>query len=518
MHKKRNNVLLTTLTITILFIFWGITPNDWLGPYSLENVTAFMNTYILQKFGWFYSLLMTSLVVLAFYLAFSKYGSIRLGKDDDRPEFSYLTWLAMLFGAGMGIGLIFFGIAEPISHFYNPVQGDPATHESARLALRYSFFHWGLHPWALYAMAALVIAYFTFRKNKRGNISSTITPLFKNPSTSSIVSQTVDILAILAIIFGIVPTIGIGAQQISAGLSYLFPSIENTLTTQLILIAIVTVLYLLSAQTGLQRGIKHLSNANITFAGLLLLIVLVTGPTTFIMDYFTTTMGTYIQNLPSMSLSLSPFNEESAQWIQNWTIFYWGWWISWTPFVGSFIARISKGRTIREFIVGVMLAPTFVCLLWFAAFGGTSIYLELFSNAGIGNEIAAKGNEIGIFAVLQHLPLSSILILITLCLITTFFVTSADSATFIVAMQASNGRLSPSNRMKLLWGIIISVLAATLLNTGGLATLQTTAIIAAFPFSFVIILMVVSLFKELKKETVVTKSTAKPLPKLNKAK
>jgi glycine betaine transporter len=516
-RRKKNNVLFISLSITVLFIIWGITPVNWLGNYSLANVTSFMNQYILQNFGWFYSLLMVTLVVLAFYLAFSKIGNIRLGDDNDRPEFSYPTWLAMLFGAGMGIGLIFFGIAEPISHLYTPVTGDPATQESARLAMRYSFFHWGLHPWALYSITALAIAYFTFRKKKQGTISATIQPLFKNASTSSFVCQTVDILAILAIVFGIVPTIGIGAQQLSAGLSYVFPTIENTLSTQLIIIVFVTVLYLLSAQTGLQRGIKYLSNANIVLAIILLLFVLVMGPTTFIMDYFTTTLGTYLQNLPSMSLSLSPFNGEQAQWIQNWTIFYWGWWISWTPFVGSFIARISKGRTIREFIVGVMITPTLLCLLWFATFGGTAIHLDLFSNVGLGQEIAEKGNEIGIFALLQHLPLPGVLTIVTLFLIATFFVTSADSATYIVAMQSSNGHLIPSNRMKLLWGITISLVAATLLNTGGLTALQTTAIIAAFPFSFVVILMVISLMKEVHKERNEQKKVAKSLQKLNKA-
>lgn len=501
MIKKENSVFYISILLTTLFIIWGITPASWIQGYDLQSVTSSLNSFILNKFGWFYSLLMTAMIILATYLAFSKYGSIRLGKDGEKPQYSYPSWLSMLFGAGMGIGLLFYGITEPISHFTDPLTGKAGTEESAKLAMQYSFFHWGLFPWSLYAMVALTIAYFTFRKQKGSTIGATVTPLF-NRSKNSPIGKTVDILAVLATVFGIVPSVGIGAQQIAGGLSYLFPSIHNTVLTQLVLIAIFAVLYLTSAQTGLDRGIKYLSNLNFSLAGILLVSFLLLGPTVFIMKYFTSTLGSYIGALPSMGLNLGAFNERSSSWIENWTIFYWGWWISWSPFVGTFIARISKGRTIKEFIIGVVLVPTLICTFWFAVFGGTAIHMEMFQSLGIADEIAKNGTEIGLFAVISHLPFSTFLTIIGLILVATFFVTSADSATFVVSMQTSNGSLSPKNSLKLIWGLTIAIIAAILLQAGGLNALQIAAIIAALPFSIVVVLMVISLFKELRKEDV----------------
>ncbi|WP_242145039.1 MULTISPECIES: BCCT family transporter [unclassified Bacillus cereus group] len=501
MIKRKNSVFYISILLTTLFIIWGVIPASWIQGYDLQSVTSSLNSFILNKFGWFYSLLMTTMIILAAYLAFSKYGSIRLGKDDEKPKYSYLSWLAMLFGAGMGVGLLFYGIAEPISHFGSPLTGEPGTEQSARLAMKYSFFHWGLFPWSLYAMVALTIAYFTFRMQKGSTIGATVTPLF-NRSKNSPIGKTVDILAVLATVFGIVPSVGIGAQQIAGGLNYLFPSIHNTIGTQLILIAIFTILYLTSAQTGLDRGIKYLSNLNFSLAGILLVSFLFLGPTVFIMKYFTSTIGSYIGSLPSMGLELGAFSKNSSSWIENWTIFYWGWWISWSPFVGTFIARVSRGRTIREFIFGVVLIPTLICTFWFTVFGGTAIHMEMFQSLGIADEIAKNGTEIGLFAVISHLPFSTFLTIISLVLIATFFVTSADSATFVVSMQTSNGSLSPKNHLKLIWGLTIAVIAAILLQAGGLSALQIAAIIAALPFSFVVILMITSLFKALRQEKV----------------
>ncbi|CAM4325508.1 glycine/betaine ABC transporter [Bacillus manliponensis] len=505
MIKKENSVLYISLLLTTLFIIWGVLPASWIQGYDLQSVTSSINTFILGKFGWFYSLLMTAMLTLAIYLAFSKYGSIRLGKDDEKPKYSYGSWLSMLFGSGMGIGLIFYGISEPISHLHAPIAGEAGTEQSAKLAMQYSFFHWGLFPWALYAMVALTIAYFTFRKRKGGTIGATVTPLF-NRSKNSPIGKTVDILAVLATVFGIVPSIGIGAQQIAGGLSYLFPSIDNTISLQLALIGIFTVLYLISARTGLDRGIKYLSNLNFSLAGILLVSFLIFGPTVFIMKYFTSTLGSYIGSLPSMGLNLGAFNEDASSWIENWTIFYWGWWISWSPFVGTFIARVSRGRTIREFIFGVVFVPTLICTLWFSVFGGTAIHMDMFQSLGIADEIAKNGPEIALFAVISQLPFSTLLTIVGLLLITTFFVTSADSATFVVSMQTSNGSLSPKNSLKLVWGLTISAIAAILLQAGGLNALQIAAIIAAFPFSIVIVLMITSLFKELRKEAVATQA------------
>ncbi|PFX51238.1 glycine/betaine ABC transporter [Bacillus wiedmannii] len=473
MIKKENSVFYISILLTTLFIIWGIIPASWIQSYDLQSVTSSLNAFILNKFGWFYSLLMTTMIILAGYLASSKYGSIRLGKDDEKPQYSYLSWLSMLFGAGMGIGLLFYGITEPISHFGAPLTGEPGSEESAKLAMQYSFFHWGLFPWSLYAMVALTIAYFTFRKQKGSTIGATVTPLF-NRSKHSPIGKTVDILTVLATVFGIVPSVGIGAQ------------------------------------TGLDRRIKYLSNLNFSLTGILLVSFLILGPTVFIMKYFTSTLGSYIGALPSMGLNLGAFSKESSSWIENWTIFYWGWWISWSPFVGTFIARVSRGRTIREFIIGVVLIPTFICTFWFAVFGGTAIHMEMFQSLGIADEIAKNGTEIGLFAVISHLPFSTFLTIIGLTLVATFFVTSADSATFVVAMQTSNGNLSPKNSLKLIWGLTIAAIAAILLQAGGLNALQIAAIIAALPFSIVVVLMVTSLFKELRQENIITQTKQSP--------
>nr|WP_328820888.1 BCCT family transporter [Peribacillus faecalis] len=497
--KNKNIVLSVSLSVIGIIIVWGLIPESWLGSYSLHNVMGNTNSFILKKFGWYYSLFLAAGLILVIYLIFSKYGSIKLGKDNDSPQFSYLTWLSMLFSAGMGIGLVFFGISEPLSHLNSPLSDGMSENERIRFAMIYSFFHWGLQPWAIYSIVALIIAYFTFRKGKSYLISSCVTPLFRT-SSSSKTNNAVDIFAILATVFGIIPSIGIGAQQISGGLSYLFPKIDNTLSLQLIIIIVFTFLFLYSAQSGLKRGIKYLSNINVFLAAFLLLFVLFSGPTMFIMDFFTTILGSYIQQLPQMSLRLNPLNPEGAAYIQDWTIFYWGWWISWTPFVGIFIARISKGRTIREFLSGVVIVPSLICMFWFTVFGGASIYIDKFMDGSVAEQIAANGNEIGLFALLEHFHFSSFTTILGMILIAIFFITSADSATFVVSMLSSDGSLNPPNKVKFLWGIVLSLLACVLLVIGGLSSLQTAAIIGALPFSFIIIWMVISFIQSLKEE------------------
>ncbi|MDM5157305.1 BCCT family transporter [Bacillus sp. DX1.1] len=497
--RKLTRTFIVSLTLCMTFTIWGIIPESIMGKGSLGNVTTAIQTVLVSKFGWFYIISVSIFLGITIFLIVSKYGSIRLGKDDDEPDYSYMTWFAMLFSAGMGIGLVFWGVAEPLNHLYTPPFGESTTEESARLALRFSFFHWGLHPWGLYALVALCIAYFTFRKGKPSTISATVGSLFKSGENGRI-ARTFDVLAVFATVFGVATSLGLGAQQIAGGISYL-TAIPNSLTTQLIIIAIVTVLYMLSAQTGLDKGIKYLSNANIILAFALMGILLFAGPTNFIMNYFTSTIGSYIQELPSMSFRLSPLNEGGNQWIQSWTIFYWAWWIAWSPFVGTFIARVSKGRTIREFVIGVLLVPTLIGALWFSVFGGTGIHMELFEGANIYGQIKEMGTEVGLFAVLHEMgSIGPALSVLAILLISTFFITSADSATFVLGMLTTNGSLNPPNRIKLVWGIVLAALASTLLYVGGLTALQTASIIAAFPFVFVIFFMVVSLFKELQKE------------------
>ncbi|WP_346208216.1 BCCT family transporter [Caldifermentibacillus hisashii] len=497
--KKTTPVFSISVIIAIVFIIWGSIPENKLPYLNMAAVTEKVHSFIIEKFGWFYLLSATGFLIFAISLIFSKYGYIKLGKDDDQPEYSYLTWFAMLFSAGMGIGLVFWGVAEPMYHYYGPPVGEGETAAAARTTLRYSFFHWGLHPWGIYSIVALALAYFQFRKGSRGVISQSLRPLFGDKVDTK-TGMLVDTITVYATIFGVATSLGLGAIQISGGLSHLTPAIPNDTTTQLLIIIIVTVLFMLSAVSGLDKGIKLLSNLNVALAVGLMLFLLFTEPTNFIMDVFTMTIGNYMQNLPSMSFKLSPF--EQNNWSQSWTIFYWAWWIAWAPFVGTFIARISKGRTIREFIIGVLAVPTLVGGLWFSVFGGSAIYLERFKNVAIMEMMNVSGMETALFYVLEHFPLGTIMSGLAIILICTFFVTSADSATFVLGMLTTNGSLNPPNSVKFIWGVFQSAAAAILLWTGGLQALQTASVIAAFPFTIIMILIVISLIQAFKKEKV----------------
>ncbi len=364
--------------------------------------------------------------------------------------------------------------------------------------MQYSFFHWGLHPWAVYATIALALAYFKFRKKSSGLVSGILVPLFGEKG-KNVWGTIVDCIVVFATVFRVATSLGFGAIQISGGLSFVF-GIDQNFIYQMIIIIVVTVLYMLSASTGVNKGIKYLSNANIIFAFALMVFVLILGPTNFILNFFTTSFGNYIQNLPSMSFRMTPFNEDNTEWIKGWTIFYWAWWIAWAPFVGTFIARVSRGRTIREFVLGVLLVPTIFGALWFSVFGGSAIHLEFFEGKDIYRFVNELGEETVLFAVLENLPLSTLISLLAILLISTFFITSADSATFVLGMQTTGGRLDPPNSVKLIWGIIQSGAAAVLLWQGGLGALQTASIIAAFPFTIIMLLIVASLLKSFKQE------------------
>ncbi|NKE08119.1 MULTISPECIES: BCCT family transporter [Mesobacillus] len=487
--NKVSKVFWISLVIASGFVIWGV-----VAPIQLGEVMDVAKGFFLDTFGWFYQLAASFFLLFALFLIFSKYGKIKLGADEDKPDFSRATWFAMLFSAGMGIGLLFFGVSEPISHFVNPPIGEGGTPEAAKTALRYTYMHWGFHAWAIYAVIALVLAYYKFRKKKPGLMSITLMPLIGERS-KGILGTIVDVVAVFATIFGVAASVGLGAAQINGGLNYV-AGVPNNFTIQLIIIAIVTVLFLLSASTGLQKGIKYLSNANLILAVLLLFGLLILSPTGFVLDLFTTTLGSYVQNLPSMGLRLTPFNEEQAGWIKDWTIFYWAWWIAWAPFVGTFIARVSKGRTVREFMVAVLIIPTLVCAFWFAVFGGTAIYFEYFEGANI----SGQSLETALFYVYDLLPFSGALVIITLILITTFFVTSADSATFVLGMQTAKGDLNPPNVVKIIWGLFLSASAVVLMLSGGLSAMQTAIIVSAFPLTFVLIAMSFAILKDFRKE------------------
>lgn len=486
-------VFYISIIIVAIYVIGG-----FFSPDGLAQIADYFYGLIIEKFGWFYLVATIGFLIFSLYLAFSKYGDIRLGKEEERPEYSYITWFAMLFSAGMGIGLVFWGVAEPISHYMNPPMGlSPGTPEAAKAAMRYAFFHWGLHPWALYTIVGLALAYFTFRKGYPTLVSSIFYPLLGEKVNGG-VGKAIDILAILVTVFGVATSLGMGALQINGGIAHLF-NLPSNIMMQIIIIAVVTFLFILSATTGIDKGIKFLSDLNIGVAMALLLFVLFLGPTIFIIDLFVDTLGGYARNIIEMSLSLDPFTENT--WIADWTLFYWAWWISWAPFVGVFIARISKGRTIREFVSGVLLVPSIFGFIWFTVFGGTALNFEIFKGCNIAEAVQNDVTS-ALFTTLSFLPLGKSISLIAILLIITFFITSADSATFVLAMLSSNGNLNPKNKIKLLWGILQSAIAIVLLLSGGINAIQTIAIIMGLPFAFIMVGMCFSILKSLKAEKI----------------
>lgn len=488
--KSISKVFYITIFLVILAVGYGA-----LAPENFEVVTTSIKNFIAGTFGWYYILLLSFILGLSIFLILSPYGNIRLGKDTDRPQFSTITWTAMLFSAGMGIGLVFYGAAEPLSHFaINPATADPNSAEAFKESLRQTFFHWGFHVWAMYGMVALSLAFFQFRKGQPGLISATLKPLFGKKMEGPW-GTLVDVLAVFATVFGVATSLGFGAVQINAGLNYLF-GVTIGIVSQLIIIAIVTVLFIISAWSGLSKGIKYLSNLNLILAIALLFLVVIIGPTLLILNTFTDSLGGYLSNLVQMSFRTAPLNEDNRVWLDAWTIFYWSWWIAWAPFVGMFIARVSKGRTIKEFLIGVLVVPTVIGAFWFSAFGSTAINIQ---RTGI-KDLASASTELVVFEMFNTMPLSLLLSIVAIVLIISFFITSADSATFVLGMQSTNGSLTPPNTVKLTWGIIQSTIAVILLSVNGLTALQNTIIIAALPFSFVIVLMIISLMKALKVE------------------
>ncbi len=492
--KKDNAVFYISLILTIGIVTWSIVNQD--------NFSRFANSllnFLTNKFGWLYLTSMFIFVIFAVVLAFSKYGNIKLGSEDSKPEYSTKSWFGMLFGAGMGIGLVFWGVAEPISHFVKPANGiEAGTAQAFNFAMKASFMHWGLHPWANYSIIGLALAYFQFRKGKPGLISSIFIPLFGEKRINGPIGKTIDILAVFATVAGVATSLGLGTMQINSGLNYLF-GIPETKLAQIVIIAVITVLYIWTAVSGIDKGIKFLGDLNLVLAFALLTLTILLGPTLKVINSFTNGIGLYLNNFISDSLHIEAMGDNS--WTNAWTIFYWAWWIAWAPFVGTFIARISKGRTIREFIGGVMLAPALVSIIWFAAFG--SMGMNLLDKIGLeGLSLAVANPSTALFKVFDYYPLSTVLSMITVVLLGTFFITSANSATFVLGMLSSHGDLNPSSKKQFIWGIVQALLATSLLLAGGLQALQTASVAAAFPFIFVMLLAMVSLVKALKEEKI----------------
>lgn len=482
-------LLYAAIAIVGSVVVWGLS-----SPASLGEAAGVALAFTTKSFGWFFLWVVLGVVVFCLFLAFSRFGNLRLGGEDEEPEFSTLSWFAMLFAAGMGIGLVFWGAAEPLSHFRSPPPGfEPLSAGAAGAAMRYSFFHWGLHPWAIYTVVALAIAFFQSRGGGL-NFSSTMGGFNVDPKARWL--TLIDLFAVVATAFGVATSLGLGALQINSGLHAVF-GVPVGVGVQVVIIGVTSVLFMASALSGLERGVKWLSTINLCLAGLLAATVFVVGPTGAILDTFTNALGGYLDDFVRMSLRLTPFRENS--WVSDWTIFYWAWWLSWSPFVGLFIARVSRGRTIRQFVSGTLLVPALMCFAWFSVFGGSALHLEIFDQVPLAAAAQADAST-AIFSLFNALPMSGLLSLVATVLVLVFFVTSADSATLVLGMLSSHGNPNPSLRLKAVWGVLLALVAVSLLLAGGLKAIQTAAIVAALPFSFVIVLLCVSLYRAVSRE------------------
>jgi choline/carnitine/betaine transport len=485
-------VFWVSASIAAAFVLWGVLDTD-----SLSSAADSTLGWLIENFGWAFVLSTFGFLIFAVALGISRYGRIRLGPDDEGPEFRTISWVAMMFSAGMGIGLMFYGVAEPISHLGAPPFGaaEANSSEGARVAMEYSYFHWALHPWAIYAVVGLALAYFGFRKGGRSLISSAFRPLLGDRVDGPI-GRGIDILAIFATLFGSATSLGLGALQINSGMDFLW----GTPTTNGIAVAIIAVLtlaFVVSAVSGVHRGIQWLSNTNMVLAIVLLAFLLVTGPIVFILDTLTESVGAYVTSIVPNSFRTGSYGD--SEWLAGWTIFYWAWWISWAPFVGTFIARISKGRTIREFVLGVLLVPSGVSFVWFAILGGSAIDLQLSGEADIAGAVATSP-EAALFTTLEQFPLSDVMSFIVIVLVALFFVSGADAASVVMGMLSTRGSMSPPRAVVVIWGTLTGAAAAVLLLAGGLNALQQAAIIAAAPFLLVMIGLCVSLYKGLRED------------------
>ena len=454
-----------------------------------------------DTFGWLYILAANFFIIVMLLIAFSGFGKIRIGGPDALPEFSTFSWFAMLLSAGMGIGLMFWSVAEPIFHYMTPspmFSVLPETAQSAQSALGLTYYHWGIHPWGIYALVGLSLAFFAFNRGLPLTIRSIFYPILGD-KIYGFWGNVIDVLSVLATLFGLATSLGLGVKQVSSGLHYLF-GFPTTTGFAVLLIGIITLLALISIATGLDKGVKNLSLANMYTAGLFMLFLLVMGPTVYILKAFTQNLGFYIQNLPQLSFWVETyFGAEGSHWQNPWTVFYWGWWISWSPFVGMFIARISKGRTIREFILVVMVFPTLLSFLWMSTFGGSALWLQITESADIAAAVN-KDVSTALFVMLESYPLAQITSFIAILLVTIFFITSSDSGSLVVDHLTSGGKLDSPVPQRVFWGLVQGACAATLMLGGGLVALQSAAIATGLPFTVVLLVMCYSLYRGLQEE------------------
>lgn len=457
-----------------------------------------IQSWVSHTAGWIYMLAVSGFLIFCLYLVTSRSGDIKLGPNHSEPDYSFVSWFAMLFSAGIGIGLLFFGVAEPVMHYLVPPAGTPESIVAAQQAMQITFFHWGINAWAIYAVVGLILAYFSFRHNLPLTIRSALYPLIGDRIHGPI-GHLVDVLAVVGTLLGVATSLGFGVAQVNAGLNHLFDIPMGT-DVQAGLIAAITLCATVSVVSGLDAGIKKLSELNMVLAGLLLLFVIVLGPTILFLNSFVENIGLYAGTLVSRSFHLGAYSNDQ-DWLSSWTLFYWGWWISWSPFVGIFIARISRGRTIREFIVGVLLVPTVFTFIWMTAFGNGALSIEM-TDATSGVAAAIEQDmALGLFAFLENLPFSGVVSGIAILLIVTFFVTSSDSGSLVIDTITSGGHLNPPVWQRVFWAVTEGAVAAVLLIGGGLGALQSATIATALPFTFVIIFACLGLIKGLRMET-----------------
>ena len=491
---KTNSVYIISIAITLALVLWGL-----LSPGTFGAFAKLLNGGLTKYFGWGYMLTMNIFVIFCLVVAFSRFGSVRLGPDDSRPEYSNVSWFAMLFSAGMGVGLVFYGAAEPLFHFGSlPFGAEAGSVQAARDAMQIAFFHWGLHPWAGYAVIAMPLAYYQFRYNAPGLISSIFIPLVGEEKVRGAFGKTVDILAIFATLAGITTSLGLGTLQLNSGVNMIFGVPKDTLV-QIIIIAALAVLYTGSAALGIEKGIKRVADFNLYICLLLMVALFFVGPSLPIINSLMTGVGDYVSGLVKESFSLAPYGGEYESFLNGWTLYYWAWWISWAPFVGSFVARISRGRTIREFVGGVLIVPALGSFTWFSIFGTSALYLEMVDKINVSAEVL-KDVSVGIFEMYSHYPLGQIMSVVMLVLIVTFFVTSANSGTFVLAMLSTHGDLNPPKSKMVVWGVLMAALAVVLLLTGGLQNLQTVSLAAAMPFSLIMVCACAAFWKALNRQ------------------
>lgn len=474
--------------IILLVVFTALMPK------TADAFFQYLQAEIVHSASWFYVLTVAIILITVTYLGFSRFGSIKLGPDHSTPDYKNSTWFAMLFSAGMGIGLMFFGVAEPVMHFLSPPVAEAASVEAAREAMKITFFHWGLHAWAIYAIVALILAFFSYRHGLPLTLRSALYPLIGERIYGPI-GHAVDIFAVIGTVFGVATSLGYGVLQVNSGLNYLF-DIPVALTTQVLLITIITGLAILSVTTGLDKGIRRLSELNMGLAVLMLLFVLILGPTIYLLQTFIQNVGAYTADIVRNTFNL--FAYEKTQWLGGWTILYWGWWMSWAPFVGLFIARVSRGRTIREFAMGVLFIPTGFTLMWMTFFGNSAI--DLIMNQGVTSlgEAVSKDVAVSIFVFLEQFPFSGVLSFVATLMVIIFFVTSSDSGSMVVDMLCSNGNNNTPIWQRIYWAGGEGVVAAVLLVAGGLGALQTMTIASALPFAMVLLIATWGLIKALR--------------------